>query len=156
MVGVFALQRSVVVRESLSRVWLFVTLWAAACRSSLSFTIPQSLLKFISIESVMPSNHLILCRPLLLLPSVFPSIRVFPMSWLFASGSQSIGALAYASVLPMSFQVWFTLGLTVLILLSKGLSRVFSSTTIQKHQFFGAQPSFWSNSHIRTWLVERP
>ena len=102
-----------------------------------SFTASQSLLKFTSTESVMPSN----CHPLLLLPSIFPRIRVvFPMSWLFTRGSQSIGALASASVLPMSIQGWFPLGLTGLIsLLSKGLSRVFSSTTVQKHQFFGYQ-----------------
>ena len=87
-----------------------------------------------SIESVMPSNHLILCHPLVL-PSIFPSIRVFPMSQLFASDGQSIGASASASVLPMNIQDWFPLGLTDWIsLLSKGLLRVFSNTTIQKHQ----------------------
>ena len=102
----------------------------------------------------MPSNHLILCRPFLLLPSVFPSIRSFPMSWLFASGGQSIGASA--SVLPMNIQGWFLLGWTGLTsLLSVGLSRVFSNTTIWKHQFFGTQPSLWSNSHIHTWLLEK-
>ena len=94
----------------------------------------QSLLRFTSIESVMPSNHLILCHPLLLLPSVFPSIR-FLMSWLFTSGGRSIGASA--SVLPMNIQGWFPLGLTGLIsLLSKGLSRIFSSATIWRHQFW--------------------
>ena len=77
----------------------------------------------------------------------------FPMSRLFTSGGQIIGASASASVLPMNIQGWFPLGLTGLIsLLSKGFSRLFSSTTVQKHQFFGAQPSWWSNSHIRTWL----
>ena len=76
---------------------------------------------------------------------------------LFKSGGQSIGASALASVLPMNILDWFPLGLTGLISLqSKGLSRVFSSTTVQKHQFFGAQPSLWSNSHIRTWLLEKP
>ena len=105
-----------------------------------------------SIESVMPSNHLILCLPLLLLPSIFHSIRSFPMSQLFTSGGQNIGASV--SVLPMN-QVWFPLGLTGLIsLLSKGLSRVFSSTTVWK--FFGAQPSWWSNFSICTWLLEKP
>ena len=79
----------------------------------------------------------------------------FPMSQLFASGSQSIGASA--SVLPMNIQDWFSLGLSGLIsLLSKGLSRVFSSTTVQKHRFFSTQPILWSNSHIRTWLLEKP
>ena len=108
-------------------------------------------------ELVMPSNHLILCCPLVLLLSIFPSIRAFPMSWLFISGGQSIGASASTSVLPMNIQGWFPLGLTGLIsLLSRGLSTVLSSTTIWKHQFFGTQPSLWSNSHIHTWLPERP
>ena len=107
------------------------------------------------IESVMRSNHLILCHLLLLLPSIFPASGSFPMSQFFASGGQSIGASASASVLPMYIQGWFPLGLTGLIsLLSKGLSRVFSSTTVQRHQKFGAQPSLWSNSHICTWLRE--
>ena len=92
--------------------------------------------------------------PLLLLPSIFPSSR---MSWLFGSGGQSIGTSASASVLPMNIQDWFPLGLTGLICLqSKGLSRVFFNNTVWKHQFFGAQPSLWSNSHIHTWLLEKP
>ena len=103
------------------------------------------------------SNHLVLCRPLLLLPSIFLSIRVFSISRLFASGGQSIGASVLASVFPMNIQGWFPLGSTGLIsLLSKGLSRVFSSTTVWKHQFLGTQPSLWSNSHICTWLLEKP
>ena len=110
--------------------------WTAAHQSFLSFTISQSFLKLMSIESVMPSNHLILCHPLLLLPSVFPSIRSFVTSQLFASGGQSIGVSASASVLPVNIQGWFPLGLTGLISLqSKGLSRVFSNTAVQKHQF---------------------
>ena len=84
----------------------------------------------------------------------FPTSGSFPVSWHFISGGQSIGASA--SVLPMNIQCWFPLGLTGLIsLLSKGLSRVFSSTTVSKHQFFGAQPSLWSNSHILTSLLEK-
>ena len=87
----------------------------------------------------------------------FPASGSFQMSWLFPSGGQSIGAAASASVLPMNIQGWFPLGLTSLISLqSKGLSRVFSNTTDQKHQFFGAQPSLWSNSHICPWLLEKP
>ena len=79
------------------------------------------------------------------------------MSWLFASGGQSIRVSASASILPMSIQCWYPLGLTGLISLqSKGLSRVFSSTAVQKHQFFSAQPSLWSNSHMHTWLLEKP
>ena len=122
---------------------------------SLSFTISRSLLKLITIQAMMPSNHLILCCPLLLLPSIFPSIRVFSNEFqLFTSGGQSIGTSA--SVLPVNIQDLFPLELTGLISLqSKGLSRVFN-TTVQKHLFFSAQPSLWSNSHIHTWLLEKP
>ena len=102
----------------------------------------QRLLKLMSIELVMPCNHLILCHPLLHLPSIFPSIRGFKMSQLFASGGQSIGVSASASVRPMNIQDWFPLGWTGWISLqSKGLSRVFSNTTVQKHQFFNTQLS---------------
>ena len=87
----------------------------------------------------------------------FPASASFPVSWLFTPGGQSIGTSASASVLPVSIQSWFPLGSTGWISLqSKGLSRVFSSTTVQKHQFFGALPSLWSNPHIRTWLLEKP
>ena len=96
----------------------------------LFFTISLSLLKFMSTELVMPSNHLVLCHPLLL-PSIFPSIRVFSVSQLFPSGGQRIGASASASVLPVNIQGWFPLGMTDLTsLLFRGLSRVFSSTTV--------------------------
>ena len=123
--------------QSLSRVWLFATPWTAARQAFLSFTVSRSLLKLMFINSVMPSNHLILCHLLLLLPSTFPTSGSFQMCQLFASGGQSIGASASASVLPMNSQDWFPLGLTNLISLqSKGLSRVFSNTTVQKHQFF--------------------
>ena len=146
-----------VVIQSLSSVWLFVTPWIAACQASLSFTISLSLLKLMSIESVMPSNHLMLCHLLLLLASIFPSIRIFSNESALHISDQTIGASASASVLPMNIQSWFPLGLTDLIsLLSKGLSGVFYSTTAQKHQFFGAQPSLWSNSHIYTRLLEKP
>jgi len=87
----------------------------------------------------------------------FPASGSFPVSQFFASGDQSIGASALASVLPMNIQAWFSLGLTGLISLqSKGLSRVFSNTTVQKHQLFRAQLSLWSNSHIHTWPLEKP
>ena len=154
--------------QSLSHVWLFATPWTSACQPSLSFTISRSLLKLMSIELVMSSNHLILCCPLLL-SSIFPSIRMMGnhlMSQLFASGAlsivllkvtQSIELFNSASLLLVNIQGWFLLGLTDLIsFLFKGLSRVFSSTTVQKHQFFSAQPALWSNSHIRTWLQEKP
>ena len=125
-----------IVVQSLSHVQFFATPWTAARQASLSFTISWSLLKLMSIESVMPSSHLILCRPLLL-PSIFPSIRVFssesvlhirwPKYWSF---SFSISPSSEHSGL-ISFRV------DCLILQSKGLLRVFSNTTIQKHQFFG-------------------
>ena len=111
---------------------------------------------YMSVESVMPSNYLILCCPLLLLPS-FPESGSFPMSQFFASGGQSIGASASASVLPINIQGWCPLGLTGLLSLqSKGLSRDFSNTTVQKQHFFSAQPSLWSNSHIHPRLLEKP
>ena len=110
------------------------------------------LLELTSIESAMPSSHLILCCPLLLLPQSLPASESFPMSQFFISGGQSIGASA--SVLPMNIQDWFPLGLTSLIsLLSKGFSTVFSNTTVGKHQIFGAQPSLWSYSHIHTGKI---
>ena len=125
-----------------SHVQLFSTPWTAALQASLSITNTWSLLTLMSIELVMPSNHLILYHPLLFLPSIFPSIRVFPMSQFFISSGQSIGSSASASVLPMNIQDWFPLGLTGLIFFqSRRLSRVFSSTTVQKHQFFTIQLS---------------
>ena len=129
------------VPQSLSCVQLFVTLWTAACQASLSLTISQSLLKFMSIESVMPSNHLILVPFSSCLQS-FTASASFLMSLPFTSGDQSIGASLSSSVLPVNIQGGFPLGLTGMIsLVSKGLSRVFSNTTVQKHQFFSAQPS---------------
>ena len=120
----------------------------------LSITNSWRLLKLTSIESVMDSNHLILCRPLLLLPSIFPSIRVFSKESALLIRWQSIGVFAWASVLPMNIQDWFPLGLTGWISLqSKGLSRVFSSIPVWKLQFC-IQPSLWSKSHICTWLLE--
>ena len=110
----------------------------AAHQASLSITNPQSFLKHMSIESVMPSNHLILCCLLLLPPSIFPSIRVFSNESALHIRWPNIGVSASASVLPMNIQDWFPLGWTGWISLqSKGLSRVFSNTTVQKHQFFG-------------------
>ena len=113
-----------------------------AHQTSLSFTISWRLLELMSIVLVMPSHHCIFCCPLLLLSSSFPASVSFPMSRLFASGGQSIGASASASVLLVNVQGSFPLGLTDLIsLLSEGLSRALSSTAIQKYQCFGAQPS---------------
>ena len=144
--------------QSLSHVWLFVTQWITARQVSVSITNSQSSLKLTCVESVMPSSHLILCRPLLLLPLLMlPASGSFPMSQLFAWGGQSIGVSALASVLPMNTQDWSPLGWTGWISLqSKGFSRVFTNITVQKHQFFGSQLSSQSNSHIHTWPLEKP
>ena len=149
--------------QSLSHVWLFATPWITAHQASLSITNSQSLLRLTSIESMMPSRHLILCRPLLLLPPIPPTFPpswttgFYPMSQLFAWGSQSTGVSALASFLPKKSQGWCPSEWTGWISLqSKGLSRVFSNTTVQNHQFFGAQPSSQSNSHIHTWPLEKP
>ena len=124
--------------QSLSDVLLFVTPWTTACQASLSITNSQSL-KLMSIVSVMPSNHFILCRPLLLPSSNFLT-GSFQFSWFFASGGQSIGVSASASVLPMNIQDWFPLWLSGWIFLqSEGLAKVFSNTIVQKHQFFSTQ-----------------
>jgi len=123
--------------QLLSHVQLFATPWTAACQASLSFIISPSPLKLMSIELVMPSNHLILCHPLLLLPSIFPSIRV--------SSNESILPISWPKYWSFSFSIspsneysgWFPLGLTGLISLKyKGLSRVYSSTTIWRHKFW--------------------
>ena len=140
----------VIVFQFLSHVQLSAAPWTAAGQSSLSFTISQSLL--IS----CPSSQW--CHPTISSPVVpfsclqcLPASRSFPMSRLLASGGQSVGASA--SVLPI--QDWFPLGVTGWISLqSKRLSRVFSSTTVWRHQFFGIQPSLWSSSHVGTWLLE--
>ena len=143
--------------HSLSRVRLFVTPWIAARQASLSITNSRSSLKLTSIESVMPSSHLILCCPLFLLPPIPPASGSFAMSQLFAWGGQSTGVSASASFPPKKSQGWSPLEWTGWISLqSKGLSRVFSNTTVQKHQFFSAQPSSQSNSHIHTWPLEKP
>ena len=134
-----------------SHVRLFATPWTAECQASLSITSSRSLLKLISTKSVMPSNHFILCCPLLLLLSIFPSIKVFsnqsvlyirwPKYWSFIfsiSPSNEYSGL-------ISFRMdWFDL------LEVQGTSRVFSNTTVQWHQLFGTQLSSWSNSHIHT------
>ena len=142
--------------QLLSHVQLFVTPWTIACQASLSITNFQSLLKLMSTESVMPSNHIILCCPLLLLLSVFPSIKVFsnesallimlPKYWSF---SFNISASNEHPGLIFSMDCWISLQ-------SKGLSRVFSSTTVRKLQFFGAQLSLQSNSHIHIEIQKTP
>ena len=130
--------------------------WTAALQASSSFTLSWSLLRLIFMNrwchpTISSSVAPFFC------PQSFPASGSFPVSRLFASGGQSIGASASASLLPVNIQSWFLVELSGFIsLLSSGLSRVFSSTTIWKHQFFGTQPSSWSNSHIYAWLLEKP
>ena len=141
--------------QSPNHVWLFVTPWTAAHQAFLSFTISLSLLKLMSIELVMLTNHLKLCHTHFLVPSIFPWIRVFsneltfPIRWpKYWSFSFSISPFSEYPELT-SFRIdWCDP-------LSKGLSRVFSSTTIWNHWFLSAQLSLWSNSHIRYWLLEK-
>ena len=137
--------------QSLSCVGLFATSWSAARQASLSIPNSRSLLKLMSIESVMPSNRLLLCHTLLLPPSLFPSIRVFsnesvlrirwPKYWSFSFNISTSNE--HLGLIPLRWSDW-------IFMQSKGLSRVFSNTTVQKHQFFGAQPSSQPNSHIHT------
>ena len=131
--------------------------WTAACQASLSITNSRSLLKLMSIESVMPFNHLIFCRPLLLPLSVFRSIRVFsndsvlyitwPKYWSFSFSISPSNE--YSGLISFTID-WFDL------LVVQGTLQVFSNTTVQKHQFFGTQLCLWSISHIHTWLLEKP
>ena len=145
------------VAQLLSHVRLFAIPWIAAHQASLSITNSRSSLRLTSIESVMLSSHLILCRPLLLLPQSLPASESFPMSQHFTSGGQSTGVSASASFPPKKSQGWSPLEWTGWISLqSKGRSRVFSNTTVQKHQLFSTQPSLQSNSHIHTWPQEKP
>ena len=144
---------TVVVVQSLSGVLLLAVSWTATYQASLSFAISQSWLKLMSIELVMPSNHLIFCHPFLLLPSIFPSIRAIsnelaiPIRWpKYWSFSCNISPSNEYSGL-ISFRIYWE---------SKRLSRAFSSAIVQKHQYFGAQPSLWSNSNTLTWLLEKP
>ena len=135
---------------------LFATPWIAACQASLSVTNSQSSLRLMSIESVM---HPAISSPVVPFSSCLQSLPEsgsFPMSQLFTSGGQSIGVSALASVLPMNTQDWSLEWIGWISLQSKGLSRVFSNTTVQKHQFFSAQLSSQSNSHIHTWPQEKP
>ena len=130
-------------------------LWAVAHQALPSSTIFQSLLKFMSIELVILSNQFILSCPLYCL-QYFPASVSSPMNWPFPTVDQNIGVSASASVFLKNFQSRFPLGINGLISLqSKGLSRVFSSTTIRKHPFFGSQSSLWPNSHICTGLLEK-
>ena len=131
--------------------------WTAAHQAPLSSTISRSRLKFKSFQSVKPSNYLILCCPLLLLPSIFPSIRVFsnelafhirwPKYWRFSFSISPSNE--YSGLISFRIDRFDILAVQV-------LSRVFSSTTVQTHQFFSAQTPLWSNSHIYAWLLKKP
>ena len=145
------------VQFSLSVVSDSVTPWTAACQAYLSITNSLSPPRLMTAELVIPSNHLILCCPLLLPTSVFPSIRIFL--------NESVLHIRWPKYWSFSFSIYpsneyselISFRLTGLISLQfKGLSRVFANITVQKHQFFSTQLSLWSNSHIHTWLVERP
>ena len=143
--------------QSLSHVRLFATPWITACQASLSITIFWSSFRFVFIESVMPSAISSSVVPFSSCPQSLPASKSFPISQLFTWGGQSTGASALASFLPKKSQGWSLLEWTGWISWqSKGLSRVFSNTTLQKYQFFSAQPSSQSNSHIHTWLLEKP
>ena len=148
-------QPQVVVVQSLSCIWLFATPWTAAHQASLFFTISWSLLKLMSIESVMPSNHLIFCRLFSSCPQSFPEPGSFLVSQLFASGGRSIGALASASVLPMNIQGWSPLELTGSPCCPRD-SQEASPTPQFESVSFWCSAFFMSNSHIQTWLLEKP
>ena len=135
--------------QLVSHVRLFATFWTMACQAPLSSSISLSLLKSMSVESVILSNHLILCHLLLLLPSVFPSVRVFCNESVFHIRWPKYWSFSFSISPSNEYSGLISLGLTGLIsLLSEGLSRVFPSTTNRKNQFFSTQPSLWSNSQI--------
>ena len=143
--------------QLLSPVRLFATPWTAAHQASLSITNSQVYPNPCPLRRWWHPTIISSVVPFSSCPQSFPASGSFQMTHLFASGGQSIGVSASASVLPMNIQDWFPLGWTGWIsLLSKGLSRVFSNTTVQNHQFFGAQLSSQSNSHIHTWPLEKP
>ena len=143
--------------QSLSHVRLFATLWTAARQASLSFTIARADSNSCPLSQWCHPTILSSVIPFSSCLQFFPASGFFPMSQFFASGGQSTGALPSASVPPMNIQDWSPLGWTGWIsLLSKGLSKVFSKTTVQKQILWCSQLSSWSNSHIHTWLLEKP
>ena len=145
-----------VVVQLFNYVRLFVTPWTVAPQAFLSFSIFQSLLKLMPIESMMPSNHLILCRPLLLPPSIIPCLRVFSSESVLSTRWPNYWSFNFSICPSVNIQGWFPLGSAGLIaLLSKVFSRVFSSTIVRRHGFICTQPSRWPNSHIHIWLLEK-
>ena len=141
--------------QSLSHVLIFATPWTAARQASLPFTNSQSLLKLMPIESVMPSKHLILCHPPLLLLSIFPSIRGFSSESGFCIRWPKYWCFSFSICPSNEYSELISFKIDWISLLSGGLSRFFSNTAVQKHQFFTAQLSLWSNYHIHTWLLEK-
>ena len=142
--------------QSLSCFQFFSTPWITAHQASLSITISRSSLKRTSIKLVMPSSHLILCHSLLLLPPIPPSIRVFSNESTLHMRWQKYWNFSFSIIPSKEIQDWSLESTGWISLQSKGLSRVFSNTTVQKHQFFCAQLSSQSNSHIHTWPQEKP
>ena len=144
--------------QLLSHVWLFAILWTAARQAFLSIANSRSSLKLMSIESVMPCSHLFLCHPLLLPPSIFPSIRVFSNESVLCIRWPKYGSFSF-SISPSNEHpglISFRIDWLDLLAVQGTLKSLFSSTTVQKHQFFSAQPSSQSNSHIHTWPLEKP
>ena len=143
--------------QLLSHVWLSGTPWTAAHQASLSITNSPSLLKLMAIDWRCHSNISSFTEHFSFHLQSFPESGSFQMSHFFTPGGQSVGVSTSVSVLPMNIQDWYPLGWTGWISLqSKGLSRVFFNTTVQKHQVFSTQPSSQSNSHIHTWPQEKP
>ena len=140
----------------LSRVQLFTTPWNAACSASLSFTISLSLLGVMSIESVMPSNHRILCRPLLLSSSTFPSISVFSNDSALCIRWPRYRSFSFSSSPSNEYSELISFRINWYFLIVLGTLQSLLQHHIWKHQFSSAQHSLWSNSHIHTWLLEKP
>ena len=146
-----------IVVHSLSCVWIFVTPWTTARHLPCLSPTPGACSYSCPLNWWCHSTSLSSVAPFSSCSQSFLSSGSFPMSWLFTSNGQNTRASASASVLPKNIQGWFSVGLTGLISLqSRGISRVICSTTVQKHLFFSTQPSLWSNTHIYTWLQEKP
>ena len=143
--------------QSLSFVGLFVTPWTRAYQASLFITNSQSLFKLMSIKSMMPSSHLILCGPLLLPSSIFPSIRVVSNELALCITSPKVWSFSFSISSSSEYSGLISFRIDCLISLqSNGLSRVFYNAIVQKHQFFGTQLPSQSNSHIHPWPLEKP
>ena len=153
---VYACPVFIIVVQSLTHVQLCVTSWTAPCQAPLSSTISESLLKSVSIETVMLSNNLILWGSLLLLPWIFATFRVFSSESSLCVRWPNHWSFSFSISPPNEYSGWISFRIDWFDLLAVQGTLVFSSTTIQKHQFFGAQPLLWSNSHICIWLLVKP